>query len=100
MSSIERLRPDSIIRRAEGITFVPFDDTLLAVDGASGFCYALNETGRRIWELIDPPALLQAVCDQLCREYQVDDAACLREVGTLLRELARAGVVQVSDGAR
>jgi hypothetical protein len=87
---------DSIVQRGKDIPFSQLDDELLAIDAQAGYCYSLNETAGRVWDLIATPMSLDAICAQLRREYTVDEATCEREVTTLLQGLCNAGLVQVA----
>jgi len=89
----------TIVKRGKEILFSQLDDALLAIDADDGYCYGLNETAGRVWEIIATPQPVAAVCTQLCNEYTVDETTCLREVIALLQHLIAAGLVQVVDVA-
>jgi len=86
----------SIVKRGKDVPFSQLGDELLAIDAQAGYCYSLNETAGKVWELIATPMPVSAVCAQLRREFAVDEATCLREVLALLQEMAAAGLVQVT----
>lgn len=90
---------NAIISRAHEVLFEQFDDELLAVDANAGNAYALNETAGRIWALLAEHRSIGAICEQLCREYAVEESVCLEEVSAVLLELSRAGLVSIDDGA-
>lgn len=81
-------------RRNREIVFQQIDNELLAVDAESGYCYALNETAGRVWQTLEGPLELQAICARLRQEYRIDEATCLQEVSALLEGLRRAGLVE------
>ncbi len=87
----------TVFRRTKDIAFTPFDDERLAIDAAAGYCYSLNESAGRVWELIASPASLGAICAQLRKEFAVDEQTCLRDVSAVLRGLCDAGLVQFGD---
>ena len=90
------LEAQTIVQRTRETPFSQLDDELLAIDVDAGYCYSLNATAGRVWELIAAPVLIQVVCAQLRREYAVDEATCLAEVIALLQGLYEAGLVQVN----
>lgn len=96
MATKIRIEPTTIVRRGKDIPFSQLDDELLAIDAQAGYCYSLNETAGRVWDLIATPLSLDAICAQLQREYTVDEATCERETITLLQGLCDAGLVQVA----
>ena len=87
---------NSIVQRGKDIPFSQLDDELLAIDAQAGYCYSLNETAGRVWDMIATPMSLGAICAQLRREYAVDEPTCRREVTALLQGLCDAGLVQVA----
>ncbi len=53
----------------------------------SGTCISLSETGGRIWELMEEPATVAALCAKLEEEYQAPPEAIRADVLTFLRKL-------------
>lgn len=94
-----KIHSATIVQRAKDVPFSQLDDELLAIDAQAGYCYSLNESAGRVWDLIAAPMSLDAICVQLCREYTINETTCLREVTTLLQDLCDAGLVQVNDAA-
>ncbi len=85
------------MQRDTDIAFSQLDDELLSIDANTGYCYSLNESAGRVWELIATPMSINAVCAHLSKEYMVDEATCLGEVTTLLQGLCEAGLVRAND---
>lgn len=97
MKATPNVQLASIVQRAKDIPFSRLDDELLAIDSAAGFVYSLNETAGRVWDLIQTPASVGAVCAQLRLEFAVDEMTCRRDVIALLQALHDAGLLRVSD---
>jgi len=95
MFDTSKIIATTIIRRGKDISFSDLDDELLAIDAQAGYCYSLNETAGRVWALIATPTPVVAVCEQLCREFAVDQATCLRQMIFLVQGLYDAGLVQM-----
>ena len=53
----------------------------------------LSEVGARIWELIETPQEVDAVCAQLENEFEVTPEVCRSEVETFLSELVKHGAI-------
>lgn len=87
----------TVFQRTRDITFTPFDNERLAIDAQAGYCYSLNESAGRVWELIATPISLGAICAQLRKEFAVDEQTCVSQVSALLRGLCDAGLVQIGD---
>lgn len=85
---------NTVIQRNRTLTFELVDNDLVAVDAQAGYCYAFNKTAGRVWELIASPTQVQVICEQLCREYEIDETTCLQSLTRLLEELKQAGLIQ------
>jgi len=96
MTSKIQLDLHTIIQRSKDIPFSQLDDELLAIDAQADYCYSLNETAGRVWDLIAAPTSFEEICAQLRREYAVDEPTCRREVTTLLQGLCDAGLVHLA----
>lgn len=66
---------------------------LVMMSAEKGNYIGLSDVGARIWELIEEPREVGAVCDQLLREYDVTPATCRDEVETFLKEMVKHGAV-------
>ncbi len=91
-----KIEPTAILQRSKDIAFSQLDDELLALDAQAGYCYALNETAGRVWDMIAAPTSPEAICAQLRREYAVDEPTCRSQVMALLQGLCDAGLVRVA----
>jgi hypothetical protein len=85
----------SIVRivRSEKLDFFRLDDSLIAIDKQGGYCYALNSTSARIWELIATPTHIASIRDLLCQEFDVDPDDCLNDIAEIICEMKDAGIV-------
>ena len=92
-----RIQPGSTIQRTKDILFNRIDDELLAIDARAGYCYSLNESASRAWELISSPMRVETVCRQLLEEFDIDKAACERDISELFERLHEAGLIRISD---
>jgi hypothetical protein len=57
--------------------------------------YGLDRVGARIWNLVQEPILVSAICDAIVREYDVDTGRCERDVIYLLQRLAAEELVEI-----
>jgi len=93
----QQITAESVVSRSADIVFSKLDDELLAIDAQAGYCYSMNETSGRIWEMLSVPVSVGAICSRLGKEYSVDEAVCLREVLPLMQKLHDSGLIQVND---
>ena len=89
----------STVMRLSSTHFSRLDDAYLAIDAQQGYCYSLNATAGRVWELADQPVTVEDLCRQLQEEYAVKEEECRREVLALLGSLQQAGLVQITDSS-
>jgi predicted deacylase len=68
-------------------------DELVMMSAEKGNYIGLSEVGARIWDLIDTPQDIDAVCAQLQSEYDVTPETCRAEVETFLNELVKHGAI-------
>ena len=55
--------------------------------------YSLNETGTRIWEMVQQTADEEAIVAVLLREYEVEEQMARAEVRRILDELIEAQLI-------
>jgi len=61
--------------------------------------YVLNETGARIWELLDGERTLRDVLDTLSQEYDVDADTAEGDLVQMIGQLQALGMVQAGSNA-
>jgi hypothetical protein len=58
---------------------------------------SLDAIGRRIWELLENPAMVNDLCKQLGEEFEGTQEQISADVLSFLEELEREGLVRVAD---
>ena len=74
-------------------------DELVMMSAEQGNYIGLSETGARIWELIETPQEIDAVCARLQEEYDVAPEECRAAVETFLKELVKHGAIALDPPA-
>ena len=87
---------NSIITRNEDVLSGMVDDEAVIMSIESGNYHLINETGRRIWELLEQPRSVAGLCDILTEEFSVDRETCQTEVLGFLEALQSRQVVLVT----
>ncbi len=62
-----------------------------------GEYYGLDETGSRIWDLIENETQVGDIVVQLLEDFDVDRDECARDVLEFLEELKQKGLIMTSD---
>jgi hypothetical protein len=91
----QQISANTLLHRASGIVFSKLDDEMLAIDAEAGYCYSMNVTAERIWQLLDNPLSAGELCHRLCEEFAVDIATCQSDVFPLLSKLSDAGLIKL-----
>lgn len=68
-------------------------DELVMMSAEKGNYIGLTQVGARVWELIEEPKEIDAVCAQLVGEFAVEPEVCRAEVETFLKELVSHGAI-------
>lgn len=68
-------------------------DELVMMSAEKGNYIGLSEVGARIWELIETPQGVDAVCAQLLDEFEVEPEVCRAEVDSFLDDLVTHGAI-------
>ena len=71
-------------------------DEMMMMSPEHGKYIGVNEVGARIWELIETPRDVAALCDALMREFAVSPEDCVAEVDSFLAEMERHGAVTLN----
>ena len=82
-----------IVRKQGDWLAAKVGDELVMMSAEKGNYIGLSEVGARIWELIETPQEVDAVCVQLQKEYDVPLDACRADVETFLNELVKHGAI-------
>lgn len=87
---------DSMVVRTKAVMTQPVDDELVMMHLKSNQYLGLNPMGRRIWDMIENPVSVRAICQQLITEFDVELAVCEQEVLAFLSNLHTSAVVELA----
>jgi hypothetical protein len=86
------------LSRATHVAARLFGDEVMIMSGADSSLYSLNETASILWQAADGVTpLAQIVEREICTVYDVEPATALRDAEELADELARQGILRISD---
>jgi Coenzyme PQQ synthesis protein D (PqqD) len=84
----------TVVRRAQPLS-APVDGEMVMFDPTKGAYFALGAVGSRVWQLLERPVEVAAICATLEREYAVDPATCRDDVTIFLTQLQEADLIEV-----
>jgi hypothetical protein len=82
-----------MIRKQRDWLSAKVGEELVLMSAEKGNYIGLSEVGARIWELIETPQEVEAVCVRLQDEFEVEPEVCRTEVESFLNELVKHGAV-------
>ena len=86
------------VARATNVAARMIDGEMMIMSGADSSLYSLNETASILWQAADGVTpLAQIVERHICAGYAVDPATALRDAEELSEDLARRGILRISD---
>jgi hypothetical protein len=89
------LSPDTVVARRTDPLTARVDDDLVMLDPRQSQYFALDGIGRRIWELLDEPRSVDALCTELQAQFRVEAETCRTDVLAFLEELSEAGLLEI-----
>lgn len=91
------IRSTSRLARARDQLSAPVDQELVILNLKRNNYIGLDEIGRRIWELLETPRLVEELYRQLSQEFNATPETIAADVLPFLNELAAEGLVDVVD---
>jgi hypothetical protein len=82
------------VARVSNLMSSRVDQEIVIMNIANSNYVALDEIGRRIWDLLEEPCLIDTLCQQLSREYQEDMEVVSADVLAFLDEMKDEGLVK------
>ena len=86
--------PSSRLVIPEDVVFEVLGDEAVLLNLRTGVYFRLNETGTRIWQLIEERGRANDVVETMAREYDVDAEVARRDVDRLVDELTRKQLLE------
>ncbi|HUE70978.1 MAG TPA: PqqD family peptide modification chaperone [Pirellulaceae bacterium] len=93
------LQLTSLVVREQGVLASTLDEGVTMLGDNPDEFFQLDAVGKSIWELLDEPVSVLSLCGTLAQEFEVDPAACQRDVLAFLEQLREKGLIKVSGGA-
>jgi Coenzyme PQQ synthesis protein D (PqqD) len=84
-----------MVRRQGDWLTAKVGEELVMMSADNGDYVGLTEVGARIWELIQTPQELDALCIKLQEEFDVSAETCRADVETFLKELVQHGAASL-----
>jgi Coenzyme PQQ synthesis protein D (PqqD) len=89
---------NSVIVRTGDLVSAPMGDELAMMDMVSGSYFVLDKVAAAIWEAIERPVAVRALCARLGEQFDVPEGRCEADVIPFLEKLALKNLVRVGGG--
>jgi len=89
------LNSNSIIKRNPEIVHSDMDGEVVMMSVANGEYYGVDTIGSHIWNLLEEPMSIGALCTSLCETYDVSEEDCQRDVASFMSQLLENKVVLI-----
>ena len=90
---------NSVISKNPAIISSKMDDEVVMMSIDKGNYYGLNPVAAEIWEMLTAPMTVQAICDRLMEEFDVELEKCYNETLVYIGKLENEGLILVRDQA-
>ncbi len=84
-------------KKTPSVVCTELDDGAVLLNLDTKYYYNLNETGLRIWQIMEESRDLTKIADKLSNEYEVDIEKAKSNVLKLVEDLEKDGLI-MSDG--
>lgn len=91
------IREDQYVVKESKLAYREFDGEAFILTSEDSMLHSLNETGTRIWELIDGLKTVRDLADAINDEYEVEEDKALEEVIKFLRKLSERKMVVLGN---
>lgn len=88
---------DDIVIKSENFVESSVDQETILMNLNEGNFSSLKSTGRRIWELLDSPKQVSALCSSLQDEFDVEKKVCESQTIGFLERLHSEGFIEVKN---
>ncbi|HLK51571.1 MAG TPA: PqqD family protein [Bryobacteraceae bacterium] len=91
------LSVEALIKPAPHAVSCELSGETVILDTASDRYFALTAIGTQIWDWLQTPCTLAALCERLRQEYDVTPEQCHADVSALLDQLAQHGLITIGE---
>lgn len=92
---VDRLSLDTVVVRSAKPLMARVGEELVILDSRDSRYYGLDPIGRRMWELLERPQSVDALCRILQDEFDVAEETCRRDVLPFLEQLSDARLLEI-----
>jgi hypothetical protein len=85
---------DTVVQRRSDLLANDLSATeTVMLDVAGGSYYGLRDVSKAIWDNLESPVTVDALCERLEKQFDVDPETCRRETTAFLEKLYERGLI-------
>ncbi len=86
---------NSILQRAENVTFEVVADEAILIDINTGTYFSLNEVGTEFWEMLDGIQTIEQHATVIANKYEVETSMVVADLLELAEEMAKDSLIVI-----
>ncbi len=86
---------ESVVRVSDSQVSALLGDEVVILELATGQYYGLEGIGPAVWKLIQQPARVRDVRDEIVRSFEVDESVCERDLLSLLEDMISRQILEL-----
>lgn len=86
---------NSILQRAENVTFEVVADEAILIDINTGTYFSLNEVGTEFWEMLDGEQTIEQQATVIANKYEVETSMVVADLLELAEEMAKDKLIVI-----
>lgn len=87
----------AMLRRNDRTAWRRVENEVLIISSDSNTLTVLNDTGARVWELLDSPASVDALAVAIADEFEVDEPSARRDIESFVADLSKRRLIVVEE---
>lgn len=91
------MNSDPYVARAANVAARMIGGEMMIMSGRDSSLFSLNETASALWQAADGKTTLEQIALRICGDFEVDLQTALRDVQQVAEDLARHGILCLSD---
>lgn len=91
----EPITPETVISRSDSVITAEMGEETVMMGMEQGKYYGLDDIGSRIWELLEEPRTLSALCETLRDEFEVEETSCREDVLDFLQHMQEEDLIRL-----
>ena len=90
------LNLDSVVQRNPEMVSADMDGETVMMSIENSAYYGLNAVGSDLWDAMENPVSISALCDRVTDNFDIDLTSCKTDVMELLTDLRQRNLVQLA----